>query len=144
MPDELVIVLPADSTMTLYGWAPTRHPGMYPDPWESFVVRVSRTDTLRLRMEDARCGDIAMGLHAVYLHGRTPEGIPIGGWSAEVTRLVIARQIRVGMTAAQVREAWGQPRRVNRTTTATGVGEQWVYSGGYAYLTNGVVTAIQN
>jgi hypothetical protein len=40
---------------------------------------------------------------------------------------------------------WGKPIRINRTTTASGVREQWVYgSKSYLYFTNGSVTAIQN
>lgn len=66
------------------------------------------------------------------------------GWSAEVTRLVIAGQIRVGMTEAQVRAAWGEPRHVNRTESAYGTSTQWVYgSRSYVYFRNGVVSAIQ-
>jgi hypothetical protein len=61
---------------------------------------------------------------------------------------------RIGMTPKQVINdtTWGAPTRVNRTTTASGVREQWVYDhcgynrcyGGYLYFTNGVLTAIQN
>ena len=52
---------------------------------------------------------------------------------------------RVGMTAAQVKKTkWGYPDKVNKDTYGDRVKEQWVYSSyGYVYLTNGVVTAIQ-
>lgn len=51
---------------------------------------------------------------------------------------------KIGMTAAEARaSAWGEPRSVNRTTTARGEREQWVYSSGYLYLDNGRVVAIQ-
>lgn len=50
----------------------------------------------------------------------------------------------VGMTAVRVLSScWGKPVRVNTTTTARGTHEQWVYGGGYLYLTDGVVTSIQ-
>lgn len=50
----------------------------------------------------------------------------------------------VGDTAATLlRSCWGKPHRVNVTTTASGSTEQWVYSRGYFYLTNGIVTAAQ-
>jgi hypothetical protein len=54
--------------------------------------------------------------------------------------------VRVGMTAAQVRAScWGSPRTINKTTTASGTREQWVYGGNnYVYLDNGVVTSIQH
>jgi len=54
-------------------------------------------------------------------------------------------EVVVGMTAAQVRSAWGAPTSVNRTSTAGGTDEQWVYGlGWYVYLEDGVVTAIQS
>lgn len=62
-----------------------------------------------------------------------------------------APNARVGMKNWEVvASKLGQPHLVNTTTTANGVHEQWVYRGGpyvrgtYVYLTNGVVTAIQN
>ena len=51
----------------------------------------------------------------------------------------------IGMTAEEVRNStWGKPEDINRTTTAYGVHEQWVYSNyRYIYFDNGIVTAIQ-
>jgi hypothetical protein len=50
------------------------------------------------------------------------------------------------MTAAEIKESnWGPPEEINRTITAFGTSEQWVYIGyRYIYLENGVVTAIQD
>lgn len=53
---------------------------------------------------------------------------------------------RIGMTAAQVLEntSWGKPESINKTITASGVGEQWVYGlGQYLYFRNGRLVAIQ-
>lgn len=52
----------------------------------------------------------------------------------------------IGMTAQQVlnKTSWGQPDKVNRTTTPNGVDEQWVYDGGYLYFHNGILRGIQN
>lgn len=53
-------------------------------------------------------------------------------------------QIVVGMTSAQVREAWGKPSSINRTENAYGAREQWVYGvGNYVYLRNDVVESVQ-
>lgn len=54
--------------------------------------------------------------------------------------------VHIGMSAKQVRASnWGAPYSVNRTTTANGVSEQWVYgSSSYLYFQNGRLTAIQN
>lgn len=65
----------------------------------------------------------------------------------ERNRLALARTqgVSIGMTQAEALEsAWGKPSKVNRTTTANIVTEQWVYPGGYLYFTNGKLTAIQN
>lgn len=52
----------------------------------------------------------------------------------------------IGMSASEVKNStWGNPDDINRTTTAFGVHEQWVYDyRGYIYLDDGVVTAIQD
>ncbi|WP_156914542.1 hypothetical protein [Cupriavidus sp. amp6] len=62
------------------------------------------------------------------------------------------RHIFIGMSAFAVRCAWGVPNDINRTITKYGTSEQWVYghygryasSRKYIYLTNGVVTALQD
>lgn len=52
----------------------------------------------------------------------------------------------IGMTAERVIQSkWGRPEKVNRTTTANKVREQWVYGGSnYLYFTDGILTSIQN
>lgn len=52
----------------------------------------------------------------------------------------------IGMSKDEVvASSWGKPVRVNRTTTGSGVHEQWVYdSKNLLYFDNGVLTAIQN
>lgn len=54
--------------------------------------------------------------------------------------------VRIGMTKSEaLRSSWGRPHEINRTTTAGGVHEQWVYGGrNYLYFENGILTAIQN
>lgn len=53
--------------------------------------------------------------------------------------------VRIGMTAQMAVECgWGKPETINRTTTARGTTEQWVYDGAYLYFTNGVLTAVQD
>ena len=54
---------------------------------------------------------------------------------------------RIGMTWSQVvnQTSWGKPYDINRTTTARGTREQWVYGERrYLYFDNGVLTAIQD
>ncbi len=51
----------------------------------------------------------------------------------------------IGMTANEILGSnWGEPKSKNKTTTAYGTSEQWVYSNyRYIYLDDGIVTAIQ-
>ena len=53
------------------------------------------------------------------------------------------KHVFMGASAEMVRLAWGAPDEINRTTTAFGIREQWVYGDQYLYLDNGVLTAIQ-
>ena len=52
---------------------------------------------------------------------------------------------QIGMSAQQVRNSrWGNPQKINKTTTSNTVSEQWVYSNNrYVYLENNIVIAIQ-
>jgi hypothetical protein len=55
--------------------------------------------------------------------------------------------VKIGMSKKQVIEktSWGEPESINRTTTARGEHEQWVYgTKSFLYFTNGRLTAIQN
>jgi len=61
---------------------------------------------------------------------------------------VLEKRVVIGMTAAQVQEAWGQPTNVNRSVSAGGTNEQWVYPRGaaktnYVYLDDGIVRSFQ-
>lgn len=51
----------------------------------------------------------------------------------------------IGMSRDDLKDStWGEPSDINKTTTAYGVSEQWIYGNGrYIYLEDGVVTAIQ-
>ena len=55
------------------------------------------------------------------------------------------RGVSIGMSMQEVlASSWGKPRKVNKTTTATRSSEQWVYSGGYLYFENGMLTSVQH
>lgn len=52
--------------------------------------------------------------------------------------------IEIGMTQEEVIESIGKPKDINKTTTANGVSEQWVYDGyKYLYFEDGVLVTIQ-
>lgn len=66
-------------------------------------------------------------------------------WSQNIIKLIYERKIIIGMNDLQALASWGKPNSINRTITSQGATEQWVYGGGtYIYLSNNLVTAIQN
>jgi hypothetical protein len=56
------------------------------------------------------------------------------------------KTVVIGMTAEEVLSiGWGKPNDINRTITAYGTREQWVYgNGNYLYFEDGILTSIQN
>lgn len=63
--------------------------------------------------------------------------------SPSARQKVVQGQVWIGAPAKAVEAAWGRPRDINSTVTASGRREQWVYPGKYVYLEDGTVTAIQ-
>ncbi|WJF84126.1 hypothetical protein QRA13_06145 [Bacillus velezensis] len=56
------------------------------------------------------------------------------------------KKIAIGMTKQEVVQLkdWGRPKSIHKTTTASGINEQWVYGiSRYLYFDNGVLTTIQ-
>ena len=67
------------------------------------------------------------------------------GWDEPTITRVMEGYIYIGDTPEVVLEAWGRPEDINRTITAYGTSEQWIYGlGWYVYFENGKVTAIQD
>lgn len=65
-------------------------------------------------------------------------------WPPDVCEEIAVQKVHMGMSADQVREAWGKPDRVNSTITSGGRHEQWVWgSRQYAYFQEGVLTSVQ-
>lgn len=65
-------------------------------------------------------------------------------WSDRAWEAIRNQQVYVGMTQEMCLMSWGSPDRVNKTTTAYGTREQWIYKYGYLYLDDGTLSAIQN
>ncbi len=67
---------------------------------------------------------------------------------AQVAKATVKRYpVRIGMTTQEVLETgWGKPMHLNRTTTAAGTREPWVYPRyrSYLYFTDGILTSVQN
>ena len=59
-------------------------------------------------------------------------------------RLILQGKVKIGWSKEMCRESWGDPRDINRTTTATTVHEQWVYNSRYLYFENVILTTLQD
>jgi hypothetical protein len=61
-----------------------------------------------------------------------------------------AGEVFIGMTADEVVKSWGQPSKINSSTSVGGLNEQWIYRSKrigydqYVYLDNGIVTGTQS
>lgn len=65
-------------------------------------------------------------------------------WNEHACEAISERKIFIGMTAEQLRAAWGRPENVNSTIHANSRHEQWVYgTGNYVYVEDGVITSLQ-
>ncbi len=122
------------------------------------LMRTARASIKSGRAEDAvseldSCGDhLQKSKEAVALL-ETAKKAKVQQWDKaqkEADRIYKARKkkegVRIGMTQQDVLDSmWGRPERVNRTISARGVHEQWVYgSGGYLYFEDGILTTVQN
>jgi hypothetical protein len=61
----------------------------------------------------------------------------------EYWQLILDDNVKIGMTKEMAKLAWGRPNKINNTTTANTVDEQWVYDKGNLYFTNNILTTIQ-
>jgi hypothetical protein len=67
-------------------------------------------------------------------------------WSRATCDMIAKRHIVIGMTAEQVRAAWGKPYKINSTMFRNSTHEQWVIHEGdstYVYFENGIMTSLQ-
>ena len=66
-------------------------------------------------------------------------------YGAQKGKLISEGIIEVGMTKRMCFDAWGVPKKINKTSSTTGVYEQFVYGAGYyVYFENGIITTIQH
>jgi hypothetical protein len=66
-------------------------------------------------------------------------------WTDKTVQSIKNERVAIGMTPIQARLAWGLPSSINRTITANGSREQWIYKiGSYLYFDSGLISAIQN
>ena len=67
-----------------------------------------------------------------------------------VEAAILEREIFVGMTRDELVRSWGNPAKINKTLSAGGASEQWIYRRGkvgydqYVYLENGLIRSMQS
>jgi len=67
-------------------------------------------------------------------------------WTNEICNTIGDKKIYAGMTAEQVKTAWGKPYKINTTIIGDREHEQWVmhkYGSDYVYFDNGIMTSLQ-
>lgn len=66
-------------------------------------------------------------------------------YGSEIAKVIVEGKVKIGMSKEMCKDAWGEPKDINKTTTKYSVSEQWVYDiGSYLYFENGKLTTIQN
>lgn len=65
-------------------------------------------------------------------------------WVTDMITSAMSGRVFVGMPAAAALAAVGTPKKINRTLSAGGPHEQWVYENGYIYVEDGFVRSIQD
>jgi len=123
------------------------------DAREVFRCQVERTpgETVTV-LSDRPC---APGAETLTVRPATPSARQAAAASARLAGLEAAHKLRqasergevlVGMTADQVRQAWGRPDRKNLSDYAHGQRDQWVYyrqnRTDYVYLEDGRVSSV--
>ncbi len=61
----------------------------------------------------------------------------------KIWNTILAEKVSIGMTKEMCELSWGEPQKVNKTTTNNGIREQWVYYANYLYFEDGILTSIQ-
>jgi len=95
---------------------------------------------LLVKKENGEKGYFAFNERSLFLEN------PIDpNWDKETSEIIKQRKIKVGMSERQLLLSWGKPQRINKTVSASGVQEQWIYgSGRYVYMQNGTLTSYQS
>jgi hypothetical protein len=123
------------------------------------LVKAAQRKSYLRELKDAKSSSDSISAAARWLSDNYPK--EAAGYKSDLPRLLarsaayklkaarIAKKstgVSIGMDRDEViASSWGRPQSTNRTTTASGSHEQWVYRGyNFLYFENGKLTAIQN
>lgn len=132
--------LPSETLTYMQKNIPTNYNGEFSEDIKAFTKKIEvakANGDQRLKGEFTELTD-ALGASIVEKYNRNKGSASVNGISSDYPK--------IGMTSNEVLNSkWGKPEKINRTTTAYGISEQWVYnSSRYVYLKDGIVTAIQD
>ncbi len=124
-------------------------PGDYHGTPVKFIVKTAKGDTSEcsLNVSDTNRGDSMFNDGDDYRFGsvffvkdpKVTYHLSATAWAA-----VRAKKIYLGMPGDALRLVKGVPDKINRTTTAYAISEQWVYGYSYYYFKNNKLTTIQD
>jgi len=61
----------------------------------------------------------------------------------EIFNIILQGKVQIRMSKEMCKLSWGPPKKINKTTRAGQITEQWVYLSNYLYFDNNILTAIQ-
>ena len=65
-------------------------------------------------------------------------------YGSVVVDKIINEKIWIGMTPEMAVASWGNPEKVNKTVSSSGIKEQWVYPSDYLYFKEGILRSFQS
>lgn len=116
----------------------------------SFTYKIENNELVLTRKRTIR--EIGNGIcerYKIDINNKTITGNEYETYYYESNNLYFPEKLKepkIGMTKTEVENStWGKPNKINKTTTAYGTREQWLYGNGrYLYFENGKLTSIQN
>lgn len=124
---------------------PARHPECAGNPEQEKCDQ--RLDSLKNETSEQKNARIKRMNDSAAATAKAVDAQPLNNNKAD--QIIVSRKekegVRIGMSKQDALDSsWGKPRKINRTTNAYGIREQWVYDGGYLYFDGDTLTSIQN
>lgn len=102
--------------------------GLNPDYMRNVFANADMR-TLRMTEENPFAPQMQRDLAKAEIRKRLVGEVKSGKLSPSVAEDIEERHVRIGMSKEDVMRSWGTPTRLNRSLSAAGETEQWVYEG---------------